>query len=100
MRLFHRTTEEEIAELEKRVSDRDDILRMKKTQGWKLLEKLFDEQLKSYVADNATEAKDWNDYLRKAGKIFGIQLVMVDVEDYIRQGDEAEEQLRLITDNR
>jgi hypothetical protein len=84
---------ETVSLLKERIDQADAVSRMKETEGWKIVEKLFADQLAAYVADNATEAKDWSDYLKKAGKIHGIKLLMVDVDDFIRQGVEAANQI-------
>jgi hypothetical protein len=71
----------------------EDILKMKRTPGWKYLEKLYKEQLEAYRTDNATNAKDWNDYIDKKGKIYGINLLLTDIEDIERTGQVAQEEL-------
>lgn len=84
----------DLDELKERADFAEDIKRMMKTPGWKRLEKLYTEQLQAYIADNSTNAKDWNDYLDKKGKIHGINLLLLDIEDILRQGEEAEEKLK------
>lgn len=79
--------------LQQQVEEGESVRSMMMTEGWKIVEKNLKEQLEAYVADNATSAKDWDDYLKKSGKIFGIQLLLVDLADYIRAGDQAKEEL-------
>lgn len=81
-------------ELQERIDFAEDIKRMQKTAGWKRLEKLYSDQIKAYTADNAINAKNWEDYLDKKGKIFGMNLLLTDIEDFIRQGEEAQSQLK------
>lgn len=88
---FKKTDQDELRE---RVDFAEDIKKMQKTAGWKRLEKLYKEQIQGYIADNATNAKDWNDYLDKKGKIHGMNLLMTDIEDFLRQGEEAKEQIK------
>lgn len=90
---FFNFKKEDKNELKERVDFAEDILKMQKTAGWKKLEKLYREQLQAYIYDNATNATDWEDYLKKSGKIFGINLLLSDIEDIIRQGEEAKEKI-------
>jgi len=83
-----------------RASDGEEIERMMATPGWKIVESLLKDQLEAYVADNATSAKDWNDYLEKSGKIFGIRLLLTDLDDYVRQGQEAKERIAATSKDR
>lgn len=76
-------------EKEKRIQEAEDIRLMKQTPGWIILENLLNEQLKAYITDNAIAANDWEDYINKRGKIFGIQLLLSDIDDYERMGEEA-----------
>lgn len=91
--IFNKPNLSELAELKERVDQGDAVERMMKTDGWKLLGPLLHEQLEAYRVDNATAAKDWEDYMAKRGKIFGIELLLTDIEDYIRLGKEASEEL-------
>jgi hypothetical protein len=76
-------------EKEKRIQEAEDIRLMKQTPGWIILENLLNEQLKAYITDNAIAANDWEDYINKRGKIFGIQLLLSNIDDYERMGEEA-----------
>jgi hypothetical protein len=78
-------------EKEKRIQDAEDIRLMQSTPGWKILESLLQEQLQAYISDNAMSADNWENYLNKRGKIFGIQLLLTNIEDYKRMGEEAKE---------
>lgn len=69
------------------------VRRMRETEGWKIVESHLKDQLEAYEKDNAADAKSWDEYLRKAGKIFGIRLLLVDIADFERQGDNAAEEL-------
>ena len=83
------TAEENLEIFRKRIDDAEAIARMRETDGWRIFEANLRSQLEAYVADNAMDATSWDDYLKKAGKIFGIRLVLVDLEDFQRQGEEA-----------
>lgn len=89
---------EDINELEERVAFADDIEKMCKTPGWKRLEALLKEQSEAYIHDNATNASDWNDYMKKSGKIFGIQLMFADIADILIRGEQAKEELSKLKD--
>jgi hypothetical protein len=80
-------------ELRQRIDFAEDTKKMLKTDGWIRHEALLKEQLQAYIADNSTNALDWNDYLKKSGKIFGINLLLTNIEESIRQGEEAKELL-------
>lgn len=94
MNIFKRTpSQDEVEELKRRVDDAEAIQAMTQTAGWQVLTKLLDEQLDAYKADMLLQCKSWDDYQEKRGKAFGIQLLRVDVEDFIRQGEDAALQL-------
>jgi len=90
MRFFHKKDEDG---LKAQSELYEDILKMKRTSGWKYLESLYKDQLNAYIADNAMNATDWNDYLKKRGMIQGINLLLTNIEDIERQGIEAQKEL-------
>lgn len=93
MKFFNFNKDKDIAELKRRVDNGEAVKKMCETDGWKAVESLLQEQLEAYKIDNATEAKDWDDYKQKAGKIFGIQLLLTNISDFITQGQDASEEL-------
>lgn len=90
MRFFNKRDDEE---LKRKAELYEDILKMKRTSGWKYLENLYKEQLQGYITDNAMNAIDWQDYLKKRGMIQGINLFLTDIEDIEMQGQEAQKEL-------
>lgn len=93
MQLFIPDQSADVAELKARADRADAVSRMKATEGWQIVEALLREQLDAYEKDNAADAESWDEYLRKAGKIFGIRLLLIDIEDFERQGQSAKEAL-------
>ena len=85
--------------LEKRVQDATDILKMSKTNGWIILNNLLQEQLEAYKAELLVGCKDFQEYQEKRGKAWGISLLVADVADYVRMGEEAETQLKILKDS-
>lgn len=81
-------------DLERRVNDAESIKEMKETDGWQLVNKLFQEQLEVYKAELLIGCEDWETYLKKQSKAFAISLLLTDIEDFIRQGEEAQEELK------
>ena len=79
----------DIEDLKNRVDLADSVAHMMQTEGWRVVEAHLKDQLAIYTADNACNAIDWNDYLKKAGKIAGIHLLLTDINDFILQGEEA-----------
>lgn len=98
MRLFNFTKPDEIQELKGRVDRADAIRQMTQTEGWVLLSKLFQEQFEAYQADLLIGCKNWDEYLDKRAKAFAIRLLLTDIEDFIRQGEDAEKELEKLTD--
>jgi len=93
MDIFGRFKKTDVELLKERVDQGDAVERMMATEGWAIVYAHFQEQLEAYKADNATNATNWDDYLKKSGKIFGIQLFLANLEDFIRMGKEAAEKL-------
>lgn len=95
MKLFNFGSEKksDLEELKERVDQAEMIREMKETAGYKFLEALLKEQQQAYEIDNATNALNWDDYLKKAGKIFGIQLFFADIEDIVRRGLSAADEI-------
>lgn len=90
--------ESKIENLKKRCDDAEAILTMKKSKGWKLIENLLQEQLEAYKAELLVGCKNYEEYQEKRGKAWGISILWADVEDYIRQGEEASEELDRLKD--
>jgi len=98
MKWFNKNTDDIKNSLSEQIELYEDILKMKKTNGWKYLEGLYRDQLEAYRNDNATNAKDWNDYIDKKGKIHGINLLLTDIEDIERAGELARDELSKFND--
>lgn len=80
---------DEISDNQKIVEEAGAVELMINSEGWQIVEKNLRNQLEAYIVSNSTEATDWDNYKKIAGKISGIQLLLVDIEDYIRKGQEA-----------
>lgn len=83
----------QLKELRTRIDEGEAVFRMTESDGWKILSNLFGEQLEAYKADMLLGCKDWDEYLEKRSKAFAINLLMQDIEDYVRMGTEAAEQI-------
>ncbi len=62
---------------------------MSKTQGWAILKANFEEQLEAYKNQLLLGCSSWDQYQEIRGKAFAIRLLMTDLEDFIRQGEDA-----------
>jgi len=93
MRFFQRKEQPDLDALKKQVGEGKAIKQMTETEGWKLLSNLLEDQLSAYKADLLVGCKDWNDYLDKRAKAHAISLLLVDTDDYIQRGIDAEKQL-------
>lgn len=81
-------------ELKKRIDDGDAILRMTGTEGWQILEALLKEQLEVYKSDVLFNCKTWEQYQEQRGKAWAINLLLTDIEDYVRMAEEAKDQIQ------
>lgn len=81
------------ADLEERIEQGDAIEQMVKSKGWGLLNTLLNEQLEAYKAEMLIGCASWDDYQEKRGKAWGIRLLLADIEDYIKRGKTAQEEL-------
>lgn len=79
--------------LKLRIDQADAIERMTNTEGWKILKELLVEQLEAYKIEVLFHCDTWDEYQSKKAKAWGISLILTNVEDYINQGKEAEEEL-------
>lgn len=93
---FIESEPKDIADLKERIDQGDEVERMLQTPGWKIVEGHLRDQLQAYMYDNASRAEDWNDYLKKAGKIAGIELLLTDISDFVEFGKQAAEELSKI----
>lgn len=82
-----------VDQLKKRCDDAQAILQMSETPGWKLIETLLQEQLEAYKAELLVGCKTYEEYQEKRGKAWGISILRADLEDYIRMGKEASDEL-------
>lgn len=86
-------TEFERTQLEEQLSEGELVEQMTDTKGWQIVEAHLKDQLMAYITDNATNASSWENYQEKAGKIFGIQILLTDIADFVENGKRAKEQL-------
>lgn len=97
MEIFKRFFEKtDVEQLKETVDQGEAVRKMTKTDGWKLLEQHFQEQQKAYQAELLIGCKNWDEYQEKRGKAFAIQLLLVDVEEFIRHADEAAAKLKTL----
>lgn len=62
------------------------VKEMTKTEGWSILKNHIEEQMKLLSASNAVNARNWEHYQYIKGKIEGMELILVDVDEFIRKG--------------
>lgn len=85
--------DQRLEELKKRADLGAAVEKMKDTEGWKVIEKLYHEQLEVYKADLLLGVENWEQYQEKRSKAWAMNLLLTDIEDYIRQGKEAEDEI-------
>lgn len=93
MKFLNFTKNKDTADLELKVSEGNAVKEMTKTNGWNVIKMLLEEQFKAYQADVLLGCKDWSEYQEKRGKAFAIRLLLTDIDDFVRQGEEAKSEL-------
>lgn len=89
---FEKLLPRQQAELKELKQDCDNgaaISAMKESDGWKIVENHFKQQIELYKAEMLMGCKDWENYLDLRAKAFAMNLLLQDIEEFIEKGEAA-----------
>ncbi len=84
----------DVTELKIASAEGDAVEQMTRTDGWKILEGHFRQQLEMYKNDIIQNCNSWEEYLDKRAKVHAMSLFLTDVEEFMSQGELAKEDLK------